>query len=62
MSPPGDTRPVKEQIAELMGRVRAAHDARIIIHAVRAFWLEPQCHELGCPCHTPPAAPPPVAP
>lgn len=56
---------VDRDLAQAIDRARAAHDARIVIPRVRAFWLEPQCHELGCPCHTPPeppAAPPAVSP
>jgi len=52
MSPTEQTT-VDRELAQLIDRARAAHDARIILPAVRHFWLEPQCHELGCTCHTP---------
>lgn len=54
MSAPALT-PLEPAIAERLKRLRAAHDERIVLPHVRTFWLEPGCHELGCPCHTPPA-------
>lgn len=58
MSP--DRLPVEEQIAQLLGRVRAAHDTRLReVPGARAFahraWglaFAPQCAVPGCICQT----------